>query len=177
MVRLQVRWVALDDDNRSVAILREGPGAGDWSPRVLLVPIEREHAKAIARALREGGSPRPSTHELLADTVESLGGRIVRVTLRSSDDASKTDPPGASRRRPSLKGIAREYRAEVHLECDGEVRRFAAPVGDALALALMADAPITVPWELAERRTVLLQEDDSGELDRFRRLMRGMEAG
>lgn len=189
MVRMQLHWIALDDTDRSVAILREGPGEGDWSPRVLLVPIEPAQAKAIARALGDGTSHRPSTHQLVAAAAESLGGRIVRVTLRSSvaepsdpslrptsDDLVEQDPSGASSRLSSTKGRARGYLAEVHVEREGQVFALPAEPGDALALALMADAPILVSWDLVERRTVLLQEDDAGEFDRFRRLMRGIEA-
>lgn len=174
MVRMQVHWIALDDKNRSVAILREGPGHGEWSPRVLLVPIEPPQAKAIARALGEGQSVRPMTHDLLVSTLEATDAEVLCVLLQPDERPGDSHfVPGVQRR--CSRG-ERGYAGEVHVQHEGAVYRLPAAAGDALALAVLADAPVMVSWELADKRTVLLQEDDSDELARFRHLMRGIEA-
>ncbi len=156
MTRMHVHGIALDQSDRNVAILREGVGDGDWSPRVLLVPVAPRHAQAIARILAGACSARPSTHDLLGDIVSELGADVVAVTL-------------AAERRD-------QYVAQLHLVRDE--RDFAIPCepGDALALALSWECACFVSWDLAEHHTVLLEEEDGPELERFRQLMRGIEA-
>jgi len=118
----------VDIEGVKVAGTPEGPTPvvllGHGEGEVLPVFVGFEEGMSIARGIDEVEMGRPRTHDLLLDVVESLGGRVVRVTVRAVE--------------------AETFLADLHLHTPrGETTVDARP-SDAIALAIRTNAPIEV---------------------------------
>ena len=105
--------------------LRACDGEGELS---LLIGLFE--ALAIDRKLKDKASSRPLTHELLLESIRTLGGRV---------DAALID---------GLEGDT--YHGKLRLVSDGEARLVDARPSDAVTLALMAGATVYVEDALLE---------------------------
>jgi bifunctional DNase/RNase len=139
LVEMEVAAVfPLEDAHAGVLVLREKGGE-------VLVPIVvgRSEAEAVQQRLRHERPPRPRAQELLADAIDALGGRVVRVEIHDASEAL--------------------YRARVLLAKGAERVQLDARPSDSVALALGAGAPIFATRALVEGAG-LTRED----LDRLR---------
>jgi uncharacterized protein len=106
-----------------VVMLQEVGGAR----RILFIFIGNPEADAIVKAMRGSVPPRPLTHDLFRDVLESLGANLERVVvtdLRVDDEGNGT------------------FFAELHLLV-GETRQVvSARPSDAIALAARTGSPI-----------------------------------
>jgi len=93
-------------------------------------------AAAIDRVVREIATPRPLTHDLMADTLTSLGARLERIVVSSLQSHT--------------------FFAKLMIERDGETVEVDSRPSDAIALAVRLGAPIYVAEEVL--RDVLGEE-------------------
>ena len=78
MVEVRLRAVRVDlQSNTPVLLLQESEGLG----RTLPIFIGAPEATAIAFALQGMDTPRPMTHDLIRDLLESLGAQVARVVV------------------------------------------------------------------------------------------------
>jgi uncharacterized protein len=77
MIAVELATVGLESVSGSPVVLLREPGSGD----VVLISIGSSEALAIMMALREVPTPRPMTHDLLADVIRSVGGSVERVMV------------------------------------------------------------------------------------------------
>jgi bifunctional DNase/RNase len=101
-----------------------------------IVPILIGPAEASAIAVQLGGVTvaRPSTYDLLAETLRQLGGRVRRVAV--------TELQGST------------YLASIFVDQHGGETKLDARPSDAIALALRTDARIDVAQSLLEDRAL-----------------------
>ena len=148
MVEVRLRAVRVDlQSNTPVLLLQETEGLG----RTLPIFIGAPEATAIAFALQGMDTPRPLTHDLIRDLLESLGTDVVRVIvteLRSST-----------------------YYADIVLRNgDREIPVSSRP-SDAVAVAVRTGAPLFVADDLMDAEGIMLAvdeedgEDDDGPPD------------
>ena len=128
--------VSLMNYNR-VVILKEKE-----SNRFLPIWIGAPEADAIA--IKQNGAPvaRPMTHDLLANIIEELGSKIVRIVV---NDISKNT-----------------FFARVYIDFNGTELEIDSRPSDALALAVRADVPIYCEESVLDEAAV--QMDDDGGL-------------
>jgi len=124
--------------NAPVVLLREQVG----DQRVLPIYIGPEEAKAIALALEGVIPPRPLTHDLLRDTLVSLGATVVRVTVTALED--------------------RTFYAELELRLDDRTVRVSSRPSDAIALAVRVDAPIFAAESVLDEAAAVPEDDADG---------------
>ncbi len=77
MIAVELATVGVESVSGSPVVLLRRPGSGD----VVLISIGPNEALAIMLALREVPTPRPMTHDLLADVIDSVGGSVERVMV------------------------------------------------------------------------------------------------
>jgi len=137
MVEVRLRAVRVDlQSNTPVLLLQETDGLG----RTLPIFIGAPEATAIAFALQGMDTPRPMTHDLIRDLLESLGADVVRVVvteLRSST-----------------------YYADIVLRTEGSELPVSARPSDAVAVAVRTGAPLFVADDLMDSEGIMLAVDE-----------------
>ncbi|HSM28037.1 MAG TPA: bifunctional nuclease domain-containing protein [Thioalkalivibrio sp.] len=131
MIAVELATVGLDSASGAPVVLLREPLGGD----VVLIHIGSNEALAILLGLRDIPVPRPMTHDLLVDLIESLGGRLERVMVDALEDSTYL-------------GVL-----ELRLEHGDEPVYIDSRPSDALALAVRTGASILVaPAVLASTR-------------------------
>ena len=114
-----------EHERRIPVVLLRDPGE-----RNARVPIGSCEAFAIQLALEDHVVPRPLTHDLALRLLDRLSAKLERVVV---DELSES-----------------HMHATLYLQCsEGEIAMDARP-GDAIALALRADAPVFVREDILE---------------------------
>lgn len=112
--------------NAPMVLLRERSGAGRTVPIFIGAP----EATAIALALDGVATPRPMTHDLIRDLLESLAVDLDRVVLSELRDKT--------------------FYAELHLVRDGERTVVSSRSSDAIAIAARTGTPIYASDEVVD---------------------------
>jgi bifunctional DNase/RNase len=129
--------------NQPIVLLRERNGE-----RYLPIWIGAAEATAIAYAQQGVEPPRPLTHDLLKDVIETLGHRVTQVRIV-------------------------ELRDKVFyaiLVIDGSTEISARP-SDAIALALRTETEIVVAEAVLEEAGVALTPEEDDEVEKFREFL------
>jgi len=157
MKEMRIGAIGIDKDSgNSVILLRDIE-----NNRALPIWVGLPEAKAISMAVRKIRTPRPSTHELMQNSIEKLGYSIKEVVL--SDIESDT------------------YIADLILvrtgQEDGDIVTIDARPSDAIALATMCGAPVMVaPHILAQASISVNPEVDAKEEREFKEFVQSVKA-
>ena len=117
-----------------VVILREKD-----SDRYLPIWIGPAEADAIAVRLQDVAVQRPMTHDLLRNTIEQLGGRVIYILV--NDVSNDT------------------FYARIILDVKGATMEIDSRPSDAIALAVRVDVPIYAEEAVLDRAAVVLDEE------------------
>ncbi len=130
IVAVRVERVTLDtSSNRFVVILRD-----DTYRRWLPIVVGPAEAQAIALQIEKVTPPRPMTHDLMKNLLDSIQVNISRVIV--SDLQENT------------------YYATIDLKLNGSQYKVDARPSDAIALALRASAPIFVDEQVMQKAAI-----------------------
>jgi hypothetical protein len=113
------RIIINETSDQQVIVLKERHG-----PRGFPIVIGIVEIFAIDRRLKGIKPPRPMTHDLLANVIESLGARVERIVI---DDLRN-----------------HTFYAKIHLNIDGHTVQVDSRPSDAIALGAAITAPIYV---------------------------------
>ncbi len=113
-----VRILITETGESQVIVIQERDGE-----RRFPITIGFFEAAAIDRRLKNIPIPRPMTHELLAEIMTSLGGRLDRVVISDLVDGT--------------------FIAKLMIEHDGQMLAIDCRPSDAIALAVADNTPIT----------------------------------
>ena len=152
MVEVRLSAVRVDlQSNTPVLLLTETEGVG----RTLPIFIGAPEATAIAFAIQGVAPPRPMTHDLLKNLIQSMNGQLDRIVITELKDDT--------------------FFAVLWLTQDGEPVTVDARPSDAIALALRADCPIYVAEPvLAVARLNPAGPPDNPSTDDLRRWLEGL---
>jgi uncharacterized protein len=138
MVEVRLRAVRVDlQSNTPVLLLQETDGEG----RTLPIFIGTPEAAAIAYALQGVTMPRPMTHDLMRDLLNSLDVQIERVVITELQNAT--------------------YFAELRLRRGNDVTVVSSRPSDAVAVAVRTGSPLFVSDELMDAEGILLAPDEA----------------
>ena len=130
IVAVRVERVTLDtSSNRFVVILKD-----DTYHRWLPIVVGPAEAQAIALQLEKVSPPRPMTHDLMKNLVDSFKADIARVVVNDLKENT--------------------YYATIDLKRNGAQLQVDARPSDAIALALRARAPIFVDEEVMRKAAI-----------------------
>ncbi len=130
LVRVNVERVTLDTaTSRFVVILKE-----DKRSRWLPIVVGSSEAQAIALQLENISPPRPLTHDLMRNLLESMDVKIERIVVNDLQENT--------------------YYAVLGLRQNGEFRDIDARPSDAIALALRTQAPIYVEGKVMQEASI-----------------------
>ena len=120
------RIIINETSDQQIIVLKERSGSRSFPIVIGLVEIF-----AIDRRLKGLRPPRPMTHELLANVIENLGGKIEKVVI---DDLRNST-----------------FYAKLYINIDGEVTEVDSRPSDAIALTAGDGTPIFVEDHVFER--------------------------
>ena len=144
-VRMKIKGLMIDPvSNMPIIILKDPEGV-----HVLPIWVGIFEANAIAMQLEKIVSPRPMTHDLLRNVIESLEARVDRVVITDLKDNT--------------------FFALIHLDRNGQHLAIDARPSDAMALALRSEVPIFVEPGVLERSSVTGDDREPDETERLRR--------
>jgi bifunctional DNase/RNase len=130
IVAVRVERVTLDtSSNRFVVILKD-----DTYHRWLPIVVGPAEAQAIALHLEKVKPPRPMTHDLLKNILDSMKADVSRVVVNDLKENT--------------------YYAVIDLKKNGAQSKVDARPSDAIALALRVDAPIFVDEEVMQKASI-----------------------
>ena len=142
-INVEVNSIRLEENTETPIMLLLDPN----SQKVLPIWIGTIEAVSIAYAQEGYVHPRPQTHDLLLDIIESLNASISEVCI--TDIKDKT------------------YYAEVTLSTiEGSVTLSSRP-SDAIALAIRSNSKISVNNSLFNQNSIVLIDDNNQEIKDF----------
>jgi uncharacterized protein len=141
-VEMKVRGLALDPvSNMPIIILRD-----EEEKRSLPIWVGIFEANAIALELEKISTPRPMTHDLMKNIVESVEAKVEKIVINDLRDNT--------------------FFALIHLRLGEEEITVDSRPSDAIALALRVDAPVFVSEDvLDEAGAILAVVTDEDEID------------
>jgi bifunctional DNase/RNase len=149
-VVVEVSGIRLEEDSETPIMLLQDPK----TYRFLPIWIGTIEAVSIAYAQEGFVHPRPQTHDLLIDIVESLNATISEVCITDIQDKT--------------------YFAEITLNTlEGNVTLSSRP-SDAIALAIRSNSKITVDNELFNKNSIVLIEENNEQIQEFKDFIDGI---
>jgi bifunctional DNase/RNase len=140
MVEVELAAVRVDlQSNTPVVLLQETKG----TRRTLPIFIGPPEATAIAFAIQGVTTPRPMTHDLMRDILESLGASLEQVVITELR--------------------ATTYFAELQLLMGGRRSVVSSRPSDAIALAARMGAPLYVAEEVMDSEGYILASEEEDE--------------
>ncbi len=148
MIEMQVDGIAFDAATMSpIVMLTDSDGR-----RALPIWISQDQAKAIKLAINEQVSPRPLTHDLMVNIVESWDMDLEKVIIHSLQDNT--------------------YYAQLCLKQGEQAREVDARPSDAIVLALRLEAPVWVMEEVISDASIPVnQDEDERERQEFKQFL------
>jgi len=145
MIEMKVAGIALDAATRHpIVLLRDGE-----ERRALPIYIGQDQARAIINALENQPAPRPLTHDLMVEMLDTWDLTLERVVIHSLQDNT-------------FYAILTVRQGEVKKEID-------ARPSDAIAIALRTKSPIWVMEEVIADASIPVDQDaDEAERQAFR---------
>ena len=130
-LEMKVRGLALDPlSNMPIIVLKD-----DEDKRSLPIWVGIFEANAIALELEKIATPRPMTHDLIKNILESVEARVVKVVVTDLKENT--------------------FFAVLHLQLGGRDYQVDARPSDAIALALRVAAPIYVDEDVVRKAKTL----------------------
>jgi bifunctional DNase/RNase len=130
IISVRVERVTLDtENNRFVVILKD-----DINRRWLPIVVGPSEAQAIALQLENIQPPRPMTHDLLKNILDSMHAAILRVVVSDLRDNT--------------------YFAQIDIKKNGDQSKVDARPSDAIAIALRTSAPIFVDETVMQKASI-----------------------
>ncbi|MHB2153511.1 bifunctional nuclease family protein [Calditrichota bacterium GD2] len=143
MVEVRVNGIFMTQTQASGIILKEQDG-----DRALPIVIGEYEAQAIALALENLKPPRPITHDLAANILETLGVEMEQVIITELKDNT--------------------YYAIIKLNYAGQLFEIDSRPSDAIALALRLGTPIFVDEMVMEQASYVPEEEETDEFGEFK---------
>ena len=119
------RIIINENNEQQIIFLKEVEGE-----RMFPIVIGIFEATSIDRRVRGLPAPRPLTHDLLASTIEVLGGELQDIYISELRDHT--------------------YYAKLRIRHEGELLEVDSRPSDAIAVAVTVDAPIYVAEEIID---------------------------
>lgn len=126
MVQMELtRIIISENTEQQIIFLREVEGE-----RTFPIVIGLFEATSIERRVKQQPAPRPLTHDLLASTIEVLGGELQDIYINELRDHT--------------------YYAKLRIRHDGEIVEVDSRPSDAIAVAVTVDVPIYVAEDIID---------------------------
>lgn len=119
-VQMELHKIIISEmQDQQIIVLREVDGE-----RKFPIVIGNNEAMAIDRRLKGNPTPRPMTHDLLANVIETLGGKMEKIEINDLQEHT--------------------FFAKIHIRQNGRMVQIDSRPSDAIALGIASSLPIFV---------------------------------
>ncbi len=151
MIELQLVGVRVElPTNQPIVLLKEREGE-----RYLPIWIGPVEATAIALGMQGVENPRPLTHDLMRDLLQSLGITVDRIVITELREGT--------------------FYAEIQMSQNGTSIAVSSRPSDALALGVRMELPIFASEDVLEEASISVKDDEEPdaerEVERFREFL------
>lgn len=144
MIELELVGVRVElPHNQPIVLLKEREGT-----RFLPIWIGPVEATSIAFALQGVVTPRPMTHDLLRDVLQSLSVEVDRIVVTDLRDGT--------------------FYAEIHMDQTDRAVQVSSRPSDAIALAVRTSVPIFAEEGVLSEAGIEIEDDEEQEVERFK---------
>ncbi len=149
-VEVQIKGLMIDPiSNLPIIILKDKD-----SDSVLPIWVGIFEANAIALQIEKIGTPRPMTHDLIKNLLETLSAQVEKIVITELKDST--------------------FFALIHLNVGGNTIEVDSRPSDAIAIALRAEAPIYVDEDvISKAKKIDLKE--AGESERLKKWLENLD--
>lgn len=149
-VEVKIKGLMIDPiSNLPIIILKD-----EASDSVLPIWVGIFEANAIALQIEKIGTPRPMTHDLIKNLLETLSARVQKIVITELKEST--------------------FFALIHLDVQGQKIEVDSRPSDAIAIALRAEAPIFVNEEvISKAKKIDLKE--AGESERLKKWLENLD--
>ena len=134
LVRVKIERVTLDTATSRFVVILKDEKLNRWLPIV----VGSTEAQAIALQLENISPPRPLTHDLIKNLLDTIKVQVSRVVVNDLRENT--------------------YFALIGLQTNGETKKIDARPSDGIALALRMKAPIYVDEEVMKKAAITEKE-------------------
>lgn len=126
-VQMELNKIIISEmQEQQIIMLKEVDGE-----RTFPIVIGGPEALAIDRRLKGIATPRPMTHDLLANVIEEMGGTLEQIEINNLENHT--------------------FFAKIHIRRNGQVVEVDSRPSDAIALGIATSVPIYVAEEVLEQ--------------------------
>jgi uncharacterized protein len=151
-IEMSIKGLMVDPvTNMPIIILRDEAGE-----RVLPIWVGIFEANAIALQIENVAPPRPMTHDLLRDVIQTLDGTVQKVVVCDLKDNT--------------------FYALIYLQVRGEPITVDARPSDAIALALRTRAPIFVEEAVIDNAKTVDATPERGDAERLQKWLESLDS-
>ncbi len=149
-VEVKIKGLMIDPiSNLPIIILKDKE-----SDSVLPIWVGIFEANAIALQIEKIGTPRPMTHDLIKNLLETLSAQVDKIVITELKDST--------------------FFALIHLNVQGNIIEVDSRPSDAIAIALRAEAPIFVDEDvISKAKKIDLKE--AGESERLKKWLENLD--
>jgi uncharacterized protein len=149
-VEVKIKGLMIDPiSNLPIIILKDVN-----SDSVLPIWVGIYEANAIALQIEKIGTPRPMTHDLIKNLLETLSASISKVVITDLKEST--------------------FFALIHIEVDGQTLHLDSRPSDAIAIALRTSSPIFVDSDvISKAKKVEIKE--AGESERLKKWLENLD--
>lgn len=144
MLKMELHGVNLDVTTNQPVVILKDPAA----KRFLPIWIGQFEATSILMEMQRIKPSRPLTHDLLKSIIERFGADVRHIVINDLKDGT--------------------FFAKILLSLNSDSLTIDARPSDAIALAVRTEAPIFAEEGVLEKASVLTEEGEDDEVERFR---------
>ena len=150
-IEMKIKGLMVDPvTNMPIVILKD-----EADNRVLPIWVGIFEANAIALRIEDIETPRPMTHDLIADVLKAMDASVDKIVVNELRDNT--------------------YFALIHLQAGGQEYIIDSRPSDAIALALRAKARIYVDQAVFDQAKTLEGEQDLSDSERLRKWFENLD--
>lgn len=151
LVKMEIKNLMIDPINEMPIIVM----VDSDSKRVLPIWVGFFEANAIALRIEGVPTPRPMTHDLLKNLIDSVGAVLKRVEINKLESNT--------------------YFANLHMELDGKEFVIDSRPSDAIALALRTESPVFVEEEVLEAASGFEITNDPEQKEKLKKWLENLD--
>ena len=151
LIEMQIKSLLIDPINEMpIIVLMDADGK-----KVLPIWVGFFEANAIALKIEDVHTPRPMTHDLIKNILDSMGAQLKRIEISKLENST--------------------YYANIFIQVNGREMQIDSRPSDAIAIALRTDSPIFVEPEVIEAASGFEISTDPEHKEKLKRWLENLD--